>query len=94
MSELKIERVGGLGGFGLPGSRIRSQGMLESAELAPHVRAKVDKLFDQADPTEAPWADGFRYRITRMTPHGSQTIEVPESVVPDELQNSVVDELL
>ena len=96
MSELKIERLGGFGGFGLPGSHIRSQGSLKIAQLTPHVRAKVEKLFEDSDEDEAPSAvnDGFRYRITLTTSHGSQTIEVPEAVVPDELQASVRDELL
>jgi hypothetical protein len=93
MSELTIERLGGFGGFGLPGSHIRSRGTLETAALSPDVRAKVDELFD-AGSGGAPTPDGFRYRITRVTPGGSQTIEVPESVVPEELQDSVTDELL
>ena len=96
MDELKIERLGGLGGFGLPGSHVRSEGTLATAQLPAAVRAEVDQLFADPDAHRgpSPARDAFRYRITRTTPQGSQTIEVPESVVPDELQASVTDELI
>jgi hypothetical protein len=37
--------------------------------------------------------DGFRYRITRQTSKGPQTVEVPENSVPTALKNCVKDEL-
>lgn len=111
MSELRIERLGGFGGFGLPGSAVRSQGTVHTSQLPSHVRDAVHRLFDEASSAEAPSGEGpsaeapsaetssverdtFRYRITRSTAHGSQTIEVPESNVPEELQASVRDELI
>ena len=95
MNDLEIERLGGFAGFGGPGSPLRSRGALTFAELTPHVRSKVDQLFDDPRSGAARQAspDEFRYRITRTTPQGAQTIEVPESVVPDELQASVTNDL-
>jgi hypothetical protein len=40
-----------------------------------------------------PVADSFRYRVTRDTPNGQETVEIPESAVPPELRDSVKDEL-
>jgi hypothetical protein len=95
LSILTIERVGGVGGFGLPGSRIRSRGTRPFASLSAEAQAKVEELFRTTGQNAArpPVADGFHYRITRQTPHGEETVEVPEAVVPVELQSSVKDEL-
>jgi hypothetical protein len=95
LSILTIERLGGFGGIGLPGSRIRSRGTRPLAGLSAEAQAKIEELFRTKGQTAAkpPVADGFRYRITRQTPHGEETVEVPEAVVPAELQSSVKDEL-
>jgi hypothetical protein len=96
MGILTIERLGGFGGFGLPGSRIRSRGRYPFANLSSADQAKVEDLFKsggQSARGAPPVADAFHYRITRDTPNGPQTVEVPESAVPAELQSSVKDEL-
>ncbi len=96
MSELRIERLGGLGGFGLPGSGLQGQGTVQRSQLTPRVRAAVDELFASADQTHTRAADApdsFRYRITRVTRHGPQTVVVPESEVPEQLLAHVRDEL-
>lgn len=90
---LKIERLGGLAGFGLPQSRLRSVGQLDLSALPAHVLSAVDALFDRPnDPQHSP--DAFRYRLTRSTPAGEHTIEVPESAVPEAVSSAVQDELL
>jgi hypothetical protein len=93
MGELTIERIGGLAGFGLPGSRIRSRGVLASETLSPADQAAVEALFRSGGRTGAPPVpDGFRYRLTRTTPKGPETIEAPEAAVPAALRDAVKDE--
>ena len=90
---IKIERVGGLGGFGLPGGKLRSFGQLDLANLPAHIQAAVEELFNKpASGQHMP--DAFRYRLTRSTPSGEHTVEVPESDVPEAVANAVKDELL
>ncbi|TBB15615.1 hypothetical protein ELH51_36405 (plasmid) [Rhizobium ruizarguesonis] len=94
MSDLKIEKLGGLAGFGLPMSRLKSFGRLDTAHLTKDEQAAVDALFSGGDNTGEPAsADEFRYRITRETAEGADTIEVPESVVPPALAAAVKDEI-
>jgi hypothetical protein len=94
MTELKIERRGGLGGFGLPGSRVKSEGRLALDRLSGDDRRKVEQLFEARAAAVSPHADGFVYRITRRTAQGEETIEVPEAEVPAALVQSVRDELI
>jgi len=93
MDRLKIERIGGLAGFGLPGSRLKSRGELSLSDLSPADRSAVDALFDSKVRAVTPMPDAFRYRITRQTAKGPQTIEVLEERVPAALRNSLKDEL-
>jgi hypothetical protein len=94
---LQIERIGGLAGFG--GSHLKSRGELALSDLSPADRQAIDDLFSarQKDQKDAPVlpseADAFRYRITRQTAAGPQTIEVPEKAVPAALRDSVKDVL-
>jgi hypothetical protein len=93
MDRLYIERVGGLAGFGLPGSHLKSKGDITKSELSPADRSALDALFDSKEKPAPPMPDGFRYRITRQSSKGPQTIEVPEDGVPMALKNCVKDEL-
>lgn len=93
MDRLQIERLGGLAGFGGPGSRIKSKGEVGVADLSPADRQVVADLFDKKTAVPPPKPDVFRYRITRQTPAGAQTIEVPEEIVPPPLRDSVKDTL-
>ncbi len=93
MDRLDIERLGGLAGIGLPGSRIRSQGSLDLATLAPADRATVHALFSDPPPPARPLPDAFRYRLTRHTPAGVSTIEVADHQVPGIISATVRDVL-
>ena len=93
MDRIQIERTGGFAGFGLPGSHVRSRGEIVLSELSSADRAATDALFDSKGGAEPHMPDGFRYRITRQTATGPQTIEVPESKVPAALRDSVKDVL-
>jgi hypothetical protein len=95
MGELKIERIGGLGGFGLPGSHLKGLGTFDPAKLSATDLSRLDNLFETggaASPQDA--ADSFRYRITRQTPQGPQTIEAPHEALPEALTSSVKDTLV
>ena len=92
MGMLTIERLGGLAGFG--GPNLKSEGRLALADLSPGDRAKVEQLFaGGSKPAVRNTNDVFNYRITRQTDGRSQTIEVPESLVPESLRSSVKDTL-
>ncbi len=93
MDRIHIERTGGFVGFGLPGSHVQSRGEMALSELSPADQAALDALFDSKGGAEPPMPDGFRYRITRQTAGGTQSIEAPESQVPAALRDSVKDVL-
>lgn len=92
VTKLTIERLGGLAGFG--GPNIKSEGQLNSSDLSPADQAKVEKLFEGGSvPPVKNTNDVFNYRITRQKDGRSQTIQVPESLVPAALASSVKDTL-
>jgi hypothetical protein len=93
VDRLQIERLGGLAGFGGPGGRIKSKGDVGLSDLSPADRQSVEDLFAKKTPVPAPKPDAFRYRITRQTPQGRETIEAPEDIVPQALRDSVQDTL-
>ena len=95
MDELFIERIGGVAGFGLPGARIRSRGRCEVSALSANDQAAVEKLFAKGGAqARQRGPDAFRYRITRQTVDGPQTIEAPEHAVPQAIASSVRDEFI
>ena len=94
MAKLHVERVGGFAGFG-GGSHIRSHGEVETATLAADQQRAVEALFrarGKAQPS--PVRDGFRYRLSRATPQGIETIEAREADVPAVISECVKDELV
>ena len=98
MGTVKIERVGGVGGFG--GPHLKSRGELPIAELTAADQAAVNALFAGKSKGKARGAapnpqmrDGFSYRISRPTATGTETVEVPESMVPAKLLSSVKDSI-
>jgi hypothetical protein len=95
MAMLHVERLGGLANFGGARSRVRSRGQIDTAALSAADRRAVDALF-QSGGGAAPHgaADEFRYRISRTTPGGTETVEAPEGHVPAALAACVKDELV
>jgi len=95
--QLRIERKGGLAGFGLPNSRIRSRGSVDLRTLSPADRQAIESLFVGRTPTEKPdspvKADAFHYHLTMTTPDGEKTVIVPEHHVPEAIRDAVQDEL-
>lgn len=96
MDALKIERVGGLAGFGSASSRLASRGETQMSALSEGDRASVENLFKQPKRLHSagPVRDGFRYRLTRDKAGRSQTVEVPEALVPEVLKECVKDTFL
>jgi len=95
MAKVQVERIGGLAGFGGARSRVRSRGEIEWTDVSPADQQALDSLFQSpgnAKPSQV--RDGFRYRITRTTAKGLQTIEAPEEAVPMALRQSVKDEIV
>jgi len=90
---VKVERLGGLGGFSLPGSHIRSGGELALSKLSPADLRALDALFRGQARAVAPMPDAFTYRITRMIGDTPTTIEVAEEQVPPAIRNCVKDTL-
>jgi emfourin len=96
---VEVEKLGGLAGFGNPGSRLRSRGALHGHQLKTEDRARVDELFAKGHVTNEPpnsVADAFRYRLTlrRKGASGHQVIELPENKLPATLRDCVKDELI
>ena len=90
-----VERFGGFGGFGLPGSRIRSHGRLPWSQLSDADRKAVEHLLARkGGPPAGKGADGFRYRITVQRSGQAVTVEAAEDEVPVLLRNCVSDELI
>jgi hypothetical protein len=96
MGKVKVEKIGGLAGFGLPGSKLKSTGETAIAALSAADRAWVEALFQKPRPSQDAGneRDTHRYRITRTKSGRDQTIEVPEALVPHALKACVTDKLL
>lgn len=94
---LKIERKGGLAGFGLPNSRVRSVGSLDLRTLSLSDRQAIESLFADGTSRGSPGgpvqADAFHYHLTMTTARGEKTVVVPEADVPDAVRDVVHDEM-
>jgi hypothetical protein len=95
MATLHVEKLGGFAGFGGSNARIRSRGQIDSKTLSPADQKTVDGLFKNEGKKDAPkGADSFRYRITRTTAAGTETVEAEEADVPMALASCVKDEFV
>jgi hypothetical protein len=95
MAILHIERIGGLAGFGGINARIRSRGQIDTTALSPADQNTVDSLFQTGGATAPPKvADSFRFRISRTTAAGTETVEANESQVPAAVASCVKDEFV
>jgi hypothetical protein len=96
MGILKVERIGGLAGFGGAKSRLKSDGEIAFSALPPSDQKAVKALF-KAGGKKAPaqMRDGFSYRVTRGGDVGGaaagDTILVPEDKMPAALIACVKD---
>jgi hypothetical protein len=92
---LLVERIGGLAGFGVSGSRISSRGQLAFNSLPDTDQRLVEALFKshgKLEPTAQ--RDTFSYRISCASKFGAKTVEVPETLLPATIIACVKDELI
>ncbi|QZA08727.1 hypothetical protein K3U94_05420 [Mycolicibacter heraklionensis] len=83
MSQYVIERRGGLAG--LPAT-----GRIQADALDPDVRAALDRLVDGVAPLPSDsGADRYTYVVTRRTPAGDTSREIPESLLPQSVATLV-----
>lgn len=93
-NDLRIERLGGIAGYGLPNSRLKSRGSCAMATLTKADQAAVERLFAAKAKAKGPaFPDGFHYRITWETAKGPKTVDVPEASMPAALVACVKDEI-
>lgn len=93
MDELILEKTGGFAGFGGARSALRSEGVCAVEKLSAEELGLIEGFFHQDGATPAKVADGFRYRIVWPSRFGDRSVEVPESLVPEEIKASVKDRL-
>jgi len=89
---IKVERVGGLAGFG--GARLKSEGEIALSDLSTADRQALDALFQRVAEPCVPKPDAFAYRITRNEGGLSKTVEVSEEQVPAAIRRCVKTNLL
>jgi Emfourin len=95
MAILHVEKLGGLANFGGARARIRSRGQCDTAALSAADQKAVESLFQSGGASGSPkGADAFRFRITRTTAAGAETVEAPEGHVPAALASCVKDEFV
>lgn len=97
MSRIDVERLGGLAGFGTPGSHLVSRGQIDLVELSSADRDAIENLFTdhaRGKRRAVQMPDSFRYRISRERGGRTQVIEVAESEVPAVVVACVRDELI
>jgi hypothetical protein len=78
-------------------SHVKSQGEVEDHALSSDDREAIEALFRSKEKRGAKQSevrDGFRYKISRVTAAGVETVEAPESAIPPILARSVKDELV
>ncbi|QEM11019.1 protealysin inhibitor emfourin [Mucilaginibacter rubeus] len=95
MTLLKVERIGGLAGFGITNSRIKSVGEIDMNQLTDDDKQAVNNLFTKKSSSASPQSpDTFLYKISRTTGEGVESIETTEDLVPTSIKDSVRDELV
>ena len=95
MSKLTIEKIGGYGGFGVGNSHLRSRGEIHIDELSNEDKKAVEELFRPHGKTKASLeTDTFRYKISRVTSKGVESIEADEKKIPDAIKQCLKDEIV
>jgi hypothetical protein len=78
-----IERRGGLAG-------LKASCTLDGDALDPEDRQTLEQLLDSEEPLQGDaGADRYTYRVTRQSPSGTKTREIPESAMPPTVANAV-----
>jgi hypothetical protein len=82
-----IERRGGLAG-------LKASCTLDGDALDPGDRATLEHLLDSEEPLSPDsGADRYTYLVTRQSPSGTTTREIPESVMPHTVASVVTTDI-
>ncbi|MDT5083332.1 MAG: hypothetical protein QOE52_3170 [Mycobacterium sp.] len=82
-----IERRGGFAG-------LKASCTVDADALDPDDRATLEALLDSEEPLAGdPGADRYTYVVTRESPTGTTTREIPESVMPRTVASVVTAEI-
>ncbi|MDT5273321.1 MAG: hypothetical protein QOG95_253 [Mycobacterium sp.] len=82
-----IERRGGFAG-------LKASCTVDGETLDPDDRETLEALLDSEEPLAAdPGADRYTYVVTRESPTGTTTREIPESVMPRTVASVVTAEI-
>ena len=99
MTLVRVERIGGVAGFGLAAGHLRSFGTIDTATLTPAEQKILDLLFShpaqgrvKAHP--GPACDAFCYRLSRGSGAATETIEAAEAALPAAVVQCVRDEIV
>ena len=94
MGILKVERIGGLAGFGGARSRLKSDGEIAFSSLSLSDQKAVERLFKaQGKAAPSQMRDGFHYRVTRGDGAAGKTILIAEDKMPAALIACVKDRI-
>lgn len=86
MDRLKIERMrGGI-------NPLKGRGEIDTARLSKQARKQLETLF-RAETALEVMGNSPVYRVTRVSDAGTQSIEIPEHLMPNGLVGVVKDEL-
>lgn len=87
MDLLKIERMrGGI-------NPLKGRGEIDTARLSAQAREQLEALFREETATLEAMGNSPVYRVTRVSDAGTQSMEIPEHLMPDGLVGAVKDEL-
>ncbi len=93
MTKIKIERKGGLAGFGSANAHLQSIGEIAMDELSKEDKKIVKDLFKIKDKlVDNKKNDGFHYTISKETAKGIESIIVEEEKIPEAIKQCVKDE--
>ncbi len=84
---VRVERVGGLAGFG--GPRLKSAGEVAMSALSAADRKVVKAMFQETARSGAGKPDGFVYRITLRSGGVTKAVDVSEGRVPEAVRKCV-----
>ncbi|MEI7862008.1 MAG: protealysin inhibitor emfourin [Planctomycetota bacterium] len=99
MTLVRVERIGGVVGFGLAVGHLRSFGTIDTATLTPSEQKILDLLFSHRAQGKAaahpgPACDAFCYLLSRGSGAATETIEAAEAALPAAVVQCVRDEIV
>ena len=99
MALIRVERMGGVAGFGLAAGHLRSFGTIDTATLTPSEQKILDLLFSHRAQGKAaahpgPACDAFCYLLSRGSGAATETIEAAEAALPAAVVQCVRDEIV